>query len=93
MSVPENPLAFPVSSIDGFTQHGMTLRDYYAGQALANSAICTGEAKGYQLTAWFGPRTDIMRHEIVAKQAFDHADAMLLSRHKSSHAGEEVGRG
>ena len=34
MTSPENPPAFPVSSIDGFTQHGMDLRDWLAGQAL-----------------------------------------------------------
>lgn len=26
--------AFPVSTIDGFTQFGMTLRDYFAGQSI-----------------------------------------------------------
>jgi hypothetical protein len=26
--------AFPVSTIDGFTQFGMTLRDYFAGQSV-----------------------------------------------------------
>lgn len=32
---PENPSAFPVSTIDGFTHEGMSLRDWFAGQALA----------------------------------------------------------
>lgn len=27
-------LAFPVSTIDGFTNSGMMLRDYFAGQAM-----------------------------------------------------------
>jgi hypothetical protein len=35
MSAPDNPQALPVSTIDGYTVHGMTLRDYFAGQALA----------------------------------------------------------
>lgn len=38
MSEVQNPPAFPVSSIDGFTQHGMDLRDWFAGQALPVSA-------------------------------------------------------
>lgn len=29
----ENPRAFPVA-IEGFVQNGMTLRDYFAGQAI-----------------------------------------------------------
>lgn len=32
---PDNPHAFPVATIDGYTQDGMSLRDYFAGQALA----------------------------------------------------------
>ena len=34
MSV-EDTLAFPVSTIDGFTQYGMTLRDYFAAKMMA----------------------------------------------------------
>src|SRR4051812_42479849 len=29
--------AFPVSTVDGFTQFGMTLRDYFAAQAVVAS--------------------------------------------------------
>lgn len=30
---PSNPFAFPVSTIDGYTSGGMTLRDYFANSA------------------------------------------------------------
>lgn len=76
------PQAFPgVAHYTGANHHeGMTLRDWFAGQALSNSALCTGSAPEYQLKAWFGGRTGIMRHEIAARQAGEYADAMLAQR-------------
>lgn len=62
--------------------NGMTLRDYFAGQALANPALCTGEAKEYHLRRWFGERGGVMPAEIAAKQASGYADAMLAERGK-----------
>lgn len=59
---------------------GLTLRDWFAGQALANSAICTGVARDYQLVAWFGDRGGIRREEVVAAQAHEFADAMIAAR-------------
>ncbi|MFG1429295.1 hypothetical protein [Roseixanthobacter glucoisosaccharinicivorans] len=61
---------------------GMSLRDWFAGQALSNAAICTGSAPEYQLIAWFGDRRDITRKEIVSAQAFSAADAMIAAGHK-----------
>lgn len=61
-------------------QTGMSLRDWFAGQALANATICTGRAEEWQLRAWFGDRGGITREEISAKQAIAHADAMLTAR-------------
>lgn len=59
----------------------MTLRDWFAGQALANQKICTGTAPDYQITYWFGRnRTAITSTEICAKQAYEYADAMLEAR-------------
>lgn len=34
MEKPENPQAFPVSTIDGHTNDGMTLRDYFAAKII-----------------------------------------------------------
>jgi hypothetical protein len=60
---------------------GMTLRDYFAGQALTNPVICTGSAYDSQLDAWFGKSTTgITRSDIVTRQAYDFADAMLAVR-------------
>lgn len=58
----------------------MSLRDWFAGQALANPNICTGQAKDYELQLWFGDRYGITHEEIVAKQARIYADAMLKER-------------
>jgi hypothetical protein len=60
---------------------GMSLRDWFAGQALCNPAICTGQASDWKLRASFGEhRTAITRQEIAAKQAWQYADAMLAAR-------------
>lgn len=67
---------------------GRSLRDHFAGQALANCALCTGEARDWQIKAWFGERGGITREEIVAKQAYALADAMLKARTPPSTDGE-----
>lgn len=60
---------------------GMTLRDWFAGQALSNSDLCTGRAPDWRLTEWFGEhRTAIEQYEIAAAQAYAYADAMLKAR-------------
>ncbi|WP_426163024.1 hypothetical protein [Sandarakinorhabdus sp. DWP1-3-1] len=79
----DNPFAFPevpgdCNAYEG--RSGMTLRDWFAGQALANPTICTGHADERHYQRWFGGRTGIERWEIVAKQAGDYADAMLAER-------------
>lgn len=84
----ENPPAFPVEDLrdeygNGLVQGspGMSLHDWFAGQALGNQAICTGSCATWELTKWFGPdRTGITRAEIIAKQAGEYADAMLIAR-------------
>lgn len=61
MTTGDNSQAFP-SGIEA----GMSLRDWFAGQAL--SGMCT--AAGYQGLPW----------DEVSKQAFAAADAMLAAR-------------
>lgn len=46
-----NPPAFPASRDPG-SHDGMTLRDWFAGQALGNSAICTAESEYPHLDAY-----------------------------------------
>lgn len=60
---------------------GMTLRDYFAGQVLANSGLCTGNVADWQLSAWFGEHgAGISREQIAARQSYELADAMLKAR-------------
>jgi hypothetical protein len=67
---PENPPAFPATR-NGFAVHeGMSLRDWFAGQALAG--ITVGSYSG-----------DVITPEIaasIASEAYLIADAMLLVR-------------
>jgi len=84
---PDNPPAFPNREEGGgeisdgiltvaFTQHhtGMTLRDYFAGQALCG-----------QLESWL-PDTKVADGAIPrhARLAYEFADAMLAEREISS---------
>ena len=67
MSAPHNPPAFPLVTL-GHTEHGMTLRDWFAGQAL--SAAWDACDKGY----FEGGNAEI------ARCAYQLADAMLAAR-------------
>lgn len=69
---PENPPAFPSKTIlrydigDGVSEeHGMTLRDYFAGQWLSTFRIPPGEG---------------ITSEEIAKRSYKAADAMLKER-------------
>ncbi len=83
-----NPPAFPQQCADaldvGMVHEGMSLRQWYAGQALANPTICTGTAPEWELERWFKGRIGIRRSAIVAAQAFDYADAMLAHKDQQS---------
>lgn len=57
------------------------LYQWYLGQALANPAICTGEASQWQLKTWFGERNGITRMEIIVRQAREAADEMRKLGH------------
>jgi hypothetical protein len=82
----ENPPAFPArrdmplpsggSYRDDFT--GMTLRDWFAGQAIG--WVADSNYPEWQIKAWFGERTGIRRAEIQAKAAYELADALLTAR-------------
>lgn len=81
MFKPNDTWAFPVTSENGVGHGdpGMTLRDWFAGQAL--SAGVSTEAKEYELQAWFGRHaTGITGAEIAAARAYEIADAMLKRR-------------
>ena len=59
--------AFPCTDAKGFTSEGMSLRDYFAGQALASM-----DTDGYTTAG--------LLH--LTKRAYDIADAMIAEREK-----------
>ena len=65
--------AFPSSSTDKISRDwtGMTLRDYYAGQALASLA---GKTHLF--------RTVFMGRESIARDCYAYADALIEERRK-----------
>lgn len=64
-------MAFPVSTIDGYTQYGMTLRDYFAAKAMQGICVNVGR-NGFELISMSG----------IAEYAYELADAMLKARNK-----------
>jgi hypothetical protein len=62
--------AFPFKG-EQWTEHGMSLRDYFAGQALAGLLASN---------SMYGGRTDA--RDQLAGDAYCHADAMLAARAK-----------
>lgn len=67
-SIKDGGPAFPVNR-ETFTRVGMSLRDYFAGHALAG--LLAADAK-------YGGRTD--NREALAADAYGFADAMLAAR-------------
>lgn len=65
--------AFPVATIDGYTQEGMTLRDYFAAKAI--QAI-------EPPTNFVGENQTKTSYKSWARKAYDMADAMLEARKK-----------
>lgn len=78
---PDGGEAFACASCDGH-QDGMSLRDYFAGQALAgitaNSEMIP-ELAGVIIRKG-GSREQI--DALVAKKAYEHADAIIAERQK-----------
>jgi len=75
--------AFPVAGYQetgGYVlpTEGMSLRDYFAGQALVG------------LTVDYINHPKDINHEIVAKQTYKFADAMLAEREKGERADVRV---
>ena len=74
--------AFPIEGGDmsGLNPDpGMTMRDWFVGQAMGNPAICTGIARGNDLDQWFGPHaTNVDRQQIAARQAVEFANAAMF---------------
>jgi hypothetical protein len=84
MSHPENPSAFPEvpGDFNGYEgRAGMTLRDWFAGQAIgAVVRQCAGDAAfGY-------PEGITSMEQLFASKAYAVADAMLAERAKGGAA-------
>lgn len=71
MEMNTNPYAFPNSTMEGFTQDGMTLRDWFAGQALVG-LLSNAEAVNSDGWSW--------RTGTLAGDAYKFADDMLEAR-------------
>lgn len=59
--------------------HGMTLRDWFAGQVAPT--IDPREFRGWQLDAWFGKGAfGVTDAQMIAAASYDIADAMIARR-------------
>ena len=80
---PENPQAFPIPADDKagwHSQEGMTLRDYFAGEAL--KGFCSNDAKHQRAVEHSRNGIGAAISDIFSKEAYDYADAMLKARAK-----------
>jgi hypothetical protein len=78
-ATPENPPAFPLyNAFPGLTQYGMTLRDWFAGQAKISTHLIkqTLKANGENHASVTLERL----FEVRADLKFKEADAMLRER-------------
>ncbi len=72
---PENPPAFPLSYPRPLgANNGMTLRDYFAVQALVGSLNIAAQKTSYDSVC--------AESDKLAKRCYDFADAMLEARQK-----------
>ena len=80
----KNPPAFPTppdpnsGSVHNHPFPGMTLLDYFAGQAMQALAHVTGD----ESRSWFGNKIPDNVEDIVAKMSYKFAQAMLEEREK-----------
>jgi hypothetical protein len=72
--------AFPDPTGDYVGREGMSLRDWFAGQAMSACAAAYPNVKEWQLKKWFGDRSGIYAEEVIARMAYEVADAMLKAR-------------
>lgn len=81
MSAVENPSAFPAVCLDDpchpESRLGMTLRDYFAGQAISPTLIAMAQGQ-------HSVRADKTPMESAALDAYAVADAMLAARQEQA---------
>ena len=71
---PENPNAYAMCDENGFTQYGMTLRDYFAAKAMQ------GIISNTELSNLISGNNGMPSPAYVASTSFEIADAMLKQR-------------
>lgn len=80
MDKPNNPQAYPCLDSNGYglsmRDPGMSLRDWFAGQALAGGLANTDTTKTMAMWGSSGSKTQ------MAEWAYAHADAMLAERER-----------
>lgn len=79
MADPKGGYAFPVSWGDGTVpDFGMTLRDWFAGQALGSVLIVTAQGLNRPEPKFAGEKVSA----VLAREAYAIADAMMAEREK-----------
>ena len=61
------------------TKDGMSLRDWFAGQALVADAMWK-QGSEYEYNRFFGEQSGVHMEELAARRAYAVADAMLAAR-------------
>jgi len=87
--MPENPPAFPIPIHSRDCKCpcgnvGMTMRDYYAGQALIGLIVCPN------LKMFLGENLLQVSEKNLAISAYTLADALLIERAKNNQDKKEV---
>lgn len=71
-----NPPAFPVSTIDGYNNDGMELRDYFAAKAMQ------GIISNNYYSMIISGNTELPEPKYLSEFSYQIADAMLIARTK-----------
>ena len=77
--------AFPISDMGVHGCYGMTLRDWFAGQApitIANACSCLGYEDVFTAMNVASQRSNVMK--TLASLRFSYADAMLAARDRKA---------
>ena len=74
----DNPAAFPAPGDMGRVHTGMTLRDWFAGQALAG--MCVSDSDQLRALVELAKQDGCTVSYIMAQVSYERADTMLLAR-------------
>lgn len=80
-TTPENPPAFPTNVPPPWAQ-GMSMRDWFAGQALAGTLASSGDTEQFRVLSIGAASRKVPFARHIADMSFEIADAMLVARAK-----------